>query len=66
MVDRKREGKELKEVFQVLGSTGNVSPPSRDTPHCELTNFLQVYTVTIEKTPSCDCESRAIVVVRYP
>ena len=25
MIDRKREGKELREEFSVLGSTGNVS-----------------------------------------
>ncbi|THG97957.1 hypothetical protein EW026_g4159 [Hermanssonia centrifuga] len=37
MVDRTRNGKELKEEFQVLGSTGNI------------------YTVTIDKKPSCNC-----------
>ncbi|KAJ7210694.1 hypothetical protein GGX14DRAFT_624755 [Mycena pura] len=37
MVDRKRFEGELKEEFQVLGSTGNV------------------YTVTIQRVPSCDC-----------
>ncbi|KAJ6523832.1 hypothetical protein B0H19DRAFT_1200947 [Mycena capillaripes] len=37
MVDRKRFEGELKEEFQVLGSTGNI------------------YTVTIEHKPSCDC-----------
>ncbi|KAI5124074.1 hypothetical protein M0805_003901 [Coniferiporia weirii] len=37
MIDRKREGQELKEVFSVLGSTGNV------------------YTVTIDRRPSCNC-----------
>ncbi|KAJ6611934.1 hypothetical protein B0H10DRAFT_1808509 [Mycena sp. CBHHK59/15] len=37
MVDRKRVPGELKEEFQVLGSTGNV------------------YTVTIQHKPSCDC-----------
>ncbi|KAJ7734431.1 hypothetical protein B0H16DRAFT_1426322 [Mycena metata] len=37
MVDRKRFEGELKEEFQVLGSTGNV------------------YTVTIQHKPSCDC-----------
>ncbi|PCH37651.1 hypothetical protein WOLCODRAFT_113901 [Wolfiporia cocos MD-104 SS10] len=37
MVDRRRNGNELKEQFSVLGSTGNV------------------YTVIIDKTPSCNC-----------
>ncbi|KAJ7183772.1 hypothetical protein C8R46DRAFT_984978 [Mycena filopes] len=37
MVDRKRFEGELKEEFQVLGSTGNI------------------YTVTIQQKPSCDC-----------
>jgi hypothetical protein len=37
MIDRSREGDELKETFKVLGSTGNV------------------YTVTIEQLPKCDC-----------
>ncbi|KAJ7106984.1 hypothetical protein C8R44DRAFT_805057 [Mycena epipterygia] len=37
MVDRKRVEGELKEEFQVLGSTGNI------------------YTVTIEQKPSCNC-----------
>ncbi|KAJ7494832.1 hypothetical protein B0H11DRAFT_2003546 [Mycena galericulata] len=37
MVDRKRFEGELKEEFQVLGSTGNI------------------YTVTIQQNPSCDC-----------
>ncbi|KAJ6471811.1 hypothetical protein C8R47DRAFT_1147143 [Mycena vitilis] len=37
MVDRKRFEGELKEEFQVLGSTGNI------------------YTVTIQRTPSCNC-----------
>ncbi|GJE85079.1 hypothetical protein PsYK624_011560 [Phanerochaete sordida] len=37
MVDRKRNGDELREEFQVLGSTGNV------------------YTVAIDKLPSCNC-----------
>ncbi|KAG8925951.1 hypothetical protein FRC01_009509 [Tulasnella sp. 417] len=37
MIDRQRNGEDLREVFKVLGSTGNV------------------YTVTIDKLPSCDC-----------
>ncbi|KAG9020134.1 hypothetical protein FS837_008570 [Tulasnella sp. UAMH 9824] len=37
MIDRQRNGEDLREVFKVLGSTGNV------------------YTVTIDKVPSCDC-----------
>ncbi|TFY60316.1 hypothetical protein EVJ58_g5233 [Rhodofomes roseus] len=37
MVDRQRNGDELKEEFSVLGSTGNV------------------YTVIVDKTPSCNC-----------
>jgi len=37
MVDRHRNGNELKEEFSVLGSTGNV------------------YTVIVDKTPSCNC-----------
>ncbi|KAJ3566893.1 hypothetical protein NP233_g6707 [Leucocoprinus birnbaumii] len=37
MIDRRREGKELKEEFKVLGSTANV------------------YTVTIDHKPKCDC-----------
>ncbi|RPD66345.1 hypothetical protein L226DRAFT_550337 [Lentinus tigrinus ALCF2SS1-7] len=37
MIDRKREGNELREEFSVLGSTGNV------------------YTVVIDKKPSCNC-----------
>ncbi|KDQ28578.1 hypothetical protein PLEOSDRAFT_1102621 [Pleurotus ostreatus PC15] len=37
MVDRRRNGHELREEFSVLGSTGNV------------------YTVTIDKVPSCTC-----------
>ncbi|KAI0362357.1 hypothetical protein OH77DRAFT_1515614 [Trametes cingulata] len=37
MIERKREGNELREEFSVLGSTGNV------------------YTVTIDKKPSCTC-----------
>ncbi|KAH7930785.1 hypothetical protein BV22DRAFT_999663 [Leucogyrophana mollusca] len=37
MVDRSRNGNELREEFKVLGSTGNV------------------YTVIINKTPSCNC-----------
>ncbi|KAF9002785.1 hypothetical protein BDQ17DRAFT_1356812 [Cyathus striatus] len=37
MISRHREGSELKETFQVLGSTGNV------------------YTVTIDHKPRCDC-----------
>ncbi|KAI0780721.1 hypothetical protein BD413DRAFT_499548 [Trametes elegans] len=37
MIDRRREGDELREEFSVLGSTGNV------------------YTVTIDKKPSCTC-----------
>ncbi|RDX56548.1 hypothetical protein OH76DRAFT_395626 [Lentinus brumalis] len=37
MIDRKREGTELREEFSVLGSTGNV------------------YTVVIDKKPSCNC-----------
>ncbi|KAL0951161.1 hypothetical protein HGRIS_007893 [Hohenbuehelia grisea] len=37
MVDRRRNGNELREEFSVLGSTGNV------------------YTVIIDKKPSCNC-----------
>ncbi|KAI0673012.1 hypothetical protein C8Q78DRAFT_969499 [Trametes maxima] len=37
MIDRSRQGTELREEFSVLGSTGNV------------------YTVVIEKKPSCNC-----------
>ncbi|CDO72916.1 hypothetical protein BN946_scf185002.g101 [Trametes cinnabarina] len=37
MIDRRREGSELREEFSVLGSTGNV------------------YTVVIDKKPSCNC-----------
>ncbi|OJT07851.1 Mitogen-activated protein kinase kinase kinase 1 [Trametes pubescens] len=37
MIDRRRQGTELKEEFSVLGSTGNV------------------YTVVIDKKPSCTC-----------
>ncbi|KAA1468285.1 hypothetical protein DENSPDRAFT_833540 [Dentipellis sp. KUC8613] len=37
MLDRQRNGQELKETFSVLGSTGNV------------------YTVVIDKVPSCNC-----------
>ncbi|KAI0636763.1 hypothetical protein C8Q77DRAFT_1094450 [Trametes polyzona] len=37
LVDRRRQGNELREEFSVLGSTGNV------------------YTVVIDKKPSCDC-----------
>ncbi|EPS93838.1 hypothetical protein FOMPIDRAFT_1026400 [Fomitopsis schrenkii] len=37
MIDRTRNGDELKEEFSVLGSTGNV------------------YTVIVDKTPSCNC-----------
>ncbi|CAL1705675.1 unnamed protein product [Somion occarium] len=37
MIDRARNGAELKETFSVLGSTGNV------------------YTVVIDKLPSCNC-----------
>ncbi|KAF9460642.1 hypothetical protein BDZ94DRAFT_1311296 [Collybia nuda] len=37
MLNRRKEPEELKEVFSVLGSTGNV------------------YTVTIDHKPSCDC-----------
>ncbi|KAI0053364.1 hypothetical protein FA95DRAFT_1579484 [Auriscalpium vulgare] len=37
MIDRQRNGEELKEEFSVLGSTGNV------------------YTVVIDKKPSCSC-----------
>ncbi|KAH7889342.1 hypothetical protein F5I97DRAFT_1843539 [Phlebopus sp. FC_14] len=37
MLDRRRNGSELREEFSVLGSTGNV------------------YTVVIDKTPSCNC-----------
>ncbi|TFK46618.1 hypothetical protein OE88DRAFT_1667229 [Heliocybe sulcata] len=37
MIDRKRDGDELHEEFNVLGSTGNV------------------YTVVIDKRPSCNC-----------
>ncbi|EIN06971.1 hypothetical protein PUNSTDRAFT_135671 [Punctularia strigosozonata HHB-11173 SS5] len=37
MVDRRREGEQLREEFSVLGSTGNV------------------YTVVIDKEPSCNC-----------
>ncbi|KAI0819496.1 hypothetical protein BC628DRAFT_1016088 [Trametes gibbosa] len=37
MIDRRRQGTELREEFSVLGSTGNV------------------YTVVIDKKPSCDC-----------
>lgn len=37
MIDRRRNGNELREEFSVLGSTGNV------------------YTVTIDRIPKCDC-----------
>ncbi|KAF4615107.1 hypothetical protein D9613_013017 [Agrocybe pediades] len=37
MIDRQREGDELREQFSILGSTGNV------------------YTVTIDKLPRCNC-----------
>ncbi|KAG8950554.1 hypothetical protein FRC04_007373 [Tulasnella sp. 424] len=37
MIDRQRNDDDLREVFKVLGSTGNV------------------YTVVIDKVPSCDC-----------
>lgn len=37
MIDRQRNSEDLREVFKVLGSTGNV------------------YTVTVDKLPSCDC-----------
>ncbi|KAI0332129.1 hypothetical protein GY45DRAFT_1247526 [Cubamyces sp. BRFM 1775] len=37
MIDRTRNGTELREEFKVLGSTGNI------------------YTVVIDKKPSCDC-----------
>ena len=38
LIDRSRNGAELREEFKVLGSTGNV------------------YTVKIDKVPTCDCE----------
>lgn len=55
MIDRERDGDELKETFKVLGSTGNVRG---------LRDFLfvmslmkgQVYTVVIGHTPRCDCK----------
>jgi len=37
LIERERSGEELREVFKVLGSTGNI------------------YTVLIDKLPSCDC-----------
>ncbi|EGN95907.1 hypothetical protein SERLA73DRAFT_187179 [Serpula lacrymans var. lacrymans S7.3] len=41
LLDRKREGGQLREEFSVLGSTGNV------------------YTVIIDKAPSCNCPDAA-------
>jgi hypothetical protein len=45
MVDRRRNGDELREEFSVLGSTGNV------------------YTVVIDKKPSCNCKHPALPTV---
>lgn len=56
MIDRRREGEELCEEFKVFGSTGNV----RWDQNSQFVNFSfcccwQVYTVMIERLPSCDC-----------
>ena len=64
MIDREREGNELKEEFSVLGSTGNVSlrRHSRLCGSCKwLTSFTKVYKVVIDKKPSCTCEFKATI-----
>lgn len=56
MVDRTRTGEELREEFKVLGSTGNVRLDR--VCHCAVddTDDFQVYTVIIDKTPTCNCQ----------
>jgi len=67
MIDRRREDSALREEFSVLGSTGNVCHidalvlyfvPSL------LTIALQVYTVVINKTPSCNCMALFFIALR--
>lgn len=55
LIERTRNGDELREEFRVLGSTGNVRsrPQSLLFTTCQLP--LQVYTVVVDKLPSCDC-----------
>ncbi|KAJ7874897.1 hypothetical protein B0H13DRAFT_1632922 [Mycena leptocephala] len=53
MVDRKRVEGEFKEEFKVLGSTGNASA-YRYSSVCSYPQ-IQIYTVTIQHKPSCDC-----------
>ena len=54
MIDRRRNDGELREEFSVLGSTGNVSDPTTSFISRHLTS-TQVYTVTIDRTPRCNC-----------
>lgn len=58
MIDRRREDSALKEEFSVLGSTGNVCHIDASVLYSIPSLFtiaLQVYTVIIDKTPSCNC-----------
>ncbi len=55
MIDRKREGTELREEFSVLGSTGNVSARLFLATAALADWVPQVYTVVIDKKPSCNC-----------
>lgn len=58
MVDRQREGNELHEEFSVLGSTGNVGYVSalKLSFYNTVRKNYQVYTVIIDKTPTCNCK----------
>lgn len=56
MIDRNRIPGQLCEEFSVLGSTGNVGLVSARWKDGQLTPVkIQVYTVTINHKPRCNC-----------
>lgn len=57
LIDRERNGDELREVFKVLGSTGNVCIFNGFIPVDPADNMFifKVYEVVIDKVPGCSC-----------
>ena len=56
MIERRREGNELREEFNVLGSTGNVKQVHGPSSISFSNSFSsQVYTVAIDHLPTCNC-----------
>lgn len=58
MIDRCRKDGDLHEEFSVLGSTGNVMQSCSGPCWTFSYAYLQVYTVTVNRSPSCNCKMR--------